>query len=680
MSDKRPFEYIKIDDISRYKINKIMQEIEKLNRAIRGGYSIQELQASLDLLDESKREENQRILEDANDFLNEATRIHDLDPDMDFEERDYWSEFLELRDMGDDIEVNLSTSKDTILTLAQLAFKFNKYTKWLCEDVMNLATYTTKDDEEFKSRLKSIYRASTKEDGRRVNVDEELQILIEEIKNGETERRDRRGGSRIVRKNWKVEIKEIAHKYNGIAIRKMYEELVPILNLEDVLYEVKGQLVKQLFRCLVKDNYEKFENWGFSKDDNGRWVFNFEQDGEMRYSFHVPILGKMMNDELIQRLEENALMKYIEKYYNNDGKIIVDKSKYRKNNYDSMPENMRREFIERILTAREEALPILLHNKNITFIEAMLAKTMNESDFDRLRALFSKDQVSILKKIDDLQKYSMEAKRGRNKESKLDNDIQRLSEARTKAEDEVRKQIEERLKKTRRIYVQYGTNLDKSASIYALQKHMLEKFGIEIKVEKPIDAGAIKDLPRGEIAIDAGNLFGNSNFSINYGGTKEVNANVAKAQRSCCGVLSACGIYVPHKIVEYADAVIDDEKMLNSRYGPTVARNLKGKALFDFAETIREDGTYLMDTILTNEELSGEIKIIQGVIAQGMPSPEQQFEKKTGRKFDPKKYEIVWDGVDGEQFGDEAATKFKILKVGLWKDEKVRGKRISRIL
>ena len=192
MSDKRPFEYIKIDDISRYKINKIMQEIEKLNRAIRGGYSIQELQASLDLLDESKREENQRILEDANDFLNEATRIHDLDPDMDFEERDYWSEFLELRDMGDDIEVNLSTSKDTILTLAQLAFKFNKYTKWLCEDVMNLATYTTKDDEEFKSRLKSIYRASTKEDGRRVNVDEELQILIEEIKNGETERRDRR--------------------------------------------------------------------------------------------------------------------------------------------------------------------------------------------------------------------------------------------------------------------------------------------------------------------------------------------------------------------------------------------------------------------------------------------------------------------------------------------------------
>lgn len=143
-----------------------------------------------------------------------------------------------------------------------------------------------------------------------------------------------------------------------------------------------------------------------------------------------------------------------------------------------------------------------------------------------------------------------------------------------------------------------GENLDKRASIYALKKHM-QKFGItHIEIEE-INAGEKRS---GGLTIDAGNLTGLEGFNPRYLGRKSVNGKVNQGQPSTCGVLAACGIEVPYKIVEHADR-ITDERIINARYGAALSRNLTGQKLFDFAEKIRDDGTYLMDSTLTDEEL-----------------------------------------------------------------------------
>lgn len=143
-----------------------------------------------------------------------------------------------------------------------------------------------------------------------------------------------------------------------------------------------------------------------------------------------------------------------------------------------------------------------------------------------------------------------------------------------------------------------GQNLDKSASIYALKKHM-RKFGItHIDVEE-INAGEKR---RGGLTIDAGDLTGLEGFNPRFLGRKSVNGKASQGQPSTCGVLAACGIYVPPKIIEHADR-ITDERIINARYGVNLSRYLSGQQLFDFAEKTRENDTYLMDATLTDEEL-----------------------------------------------------------------------------
>lgn len=147
-----------------------------------------------------------------------------------------------------------------------------------------------------------------------------------------------------------------------------------------------------------------------------------------------------------------------------------------------------------------------------------------------------------------------------------------------------------------------GENLDKNASIYALIKHM-KKFGItHIDVEE-INAGEKRS---GGLTIDAGDLTGLEGFNPRYLGRKSVNGKASQGQPSTCGVLAACGIYVPPKIIEHADTVTD-ERIINARYGVSLSRNFnwetQGQKLFDFANKQRDDGTYLMDATLTDEEL-----------------------------------------------------------------------------
>ena len=54
--------------------------------------------------------------------------------------------------------------------------------------------------------------------------------------------------------------------------------------------------------------------------------------------------------------------------------------------------------------------------------------------------------------------------------------------------------------------------------------------------------------------------------------------------------------------------------------------------------------------------------LFEGVIAEGMETPEIQFERATGIKFDSEKHEIRWSGADGEQYTDEPATPFIVVE------------------
>ena len=225
----------------------------------------------------------------------------------------------------------------------------------------------------------------------------------------------------------------------------------------------------------------------------------------------------------------------------------------------------------------------------------IMVKIMTEDNFNRL----VKEHPEISDKVEKLRQIIFP----QNINTCDEETLQELGQS-TEYEENMREQIEQNLATYKTIFVQYGNNLDKNASIYALRKHMRDKFGItDIKVVQ-INAGEKKAGKGNEgLIIDGGDLVGNNNFSYNYLGTKTINANSSIAQKSACGVLKQFGIYVPSKIVQYADAVLSDERILDARYGVNLARNLSNKALFEFAESKRDDGTYLIESDLTNEEL-----------------------------------------------------------------------------
>ena len=182
--------------------------------------------------------------------------------------------------------------------------------------------------------------------------------------------------------------------------------------------------------------------------------------------------------------------------------------------------------------------------------------------------------------------------------ARIDEEILQNLRKETEHEIRMRTKIERNLKANKIIYIQYGENLDIKASKYALKRHMKEKFGINIK-EVRVNAGDRNERFENGLFVDAGNLEGNV-FSNNK--IKEVNANTKKAQKSACGVLHRFGIYVPPQIVRYAD-IVTDERIINARYGLYLIRKLKDEKLFEFAERRREDGTFLIDSDLTDEEI-----------------------------------------------------------------------------
>ena len=580
MENREPFNYIGSRPYLRTRLNKIMQRINKLNIA-KLNYSIQELQ-SLDVLDDRRIEECQRILEETNEFLNSVEDLGGLQKSNAKDPRIKFGEFLEKRDVDDKIEINVSNLKKRTFTIADTSFKANKYTKWLCHELIDLIAMGngTKKNESFGevlSRLKGIYNKSNTENNKKVNVEDELKKLSEEIEDGQY-------------KGWD-EIFIGDRGNNQEILQCLYSDLVPVWDLESTLYEIKNQLNKQLVRCLIQDNYSNFKNWGFEKDEKGNWILNFDpEEVAERYSFHVPELGKILSKSLVKQITTYKKLKYTNTFT----------SKIRKNSLDRIHEKVTgKEFLgwykDRFVSLLRKINLEQLYEEQYELVQELyiMGKFMTEGNFKRISEEFPElsQNCELLKELI-----------SPNKISRNNATITGEVNQNTEYEDEMREQIEKNLTKYRTIFIQYGNNLDKNASIYALRRHMRDKFGItDIKVVE-INAGEKRKENTGLI-VDAGNLLGNNDFTPKFEGTKGINANVSRAQKSACGILSQYGIYVPTKIVQYADTVISDERALIARHGVNLIRNLKNKALFDFAEARREDGTYLIETELTDEEL-----------------------------------------------------------------------------
>ncbi len=583
MKSNEPFNYIIMRPYLRTRLNEVMQKIEKLNIS-KQNYSIQELQ-SLDVLDQSQIQESKRILQEADKFLTSAGDLRKLIILSKNDPRNEFRENLIERNLDEEIDVDLSDLQRATFTITDISFKANKYTKILCEKVLDLITkgYNRDENKSFRkvlNRLRLIYKKANTENAKKVNVLDELKALSKDLEGEEY-------------KGWDADIQ--ANKADNYQIlQSLYNELIPVWNVEDVLYEIKSQLNKQLLRCLIKDNYTNFKNWGFRKDENGKWVLNFDSEEVLqRYAFHVPNLSKITSRGIGISIKSFRKFKYPKAYTSSVRKNTRDKIsrtkldiirffRGNKNRFISLLENV---DFEHDRVEDYEAIQEL----------EIMVKIMTEDNFNRL----VKEHPEISDKVEKLRQIIFP----QNINTCDEETLQELGQS-TEYEENMREQIEQNLATYKTIFVQYGNNLDKNASIYALRKHMRDKFGItDIKVVQ-INAGEKKAGKGNEgLIIDGGDLVGNNNFSYNYLGTKTINANSSIAQKSACGVLKQFGIYVPSKIVQYADAVLSDERILDARYGVNLARNLSNKALFEFAESKRDDGTYLIESDLTNEEL-----------------------------------------------------------------------------
>lgn len=579
MDNTKEFNYItkRTEEEQKY-LKTILEIIEKLDVA-KLSYSIQELQ-SLDILNDKNKEENKRILDETDSYLKSAGDLGNIRTYSNDHIRKLYGNLLEKHEVTDKTDVNLSDLKHKIYTLADLSFKANKLTKWVCEATIDeLIEKKGKDigNESLKKvigRLKIIYNKDNSETGKEINVEEEIEKLAKEVVLDDY-------------KGWDDNISvELSNKET---LKDMYNDLCPIWNVENVLYEIKSQLNTQLVRCLVQDNYKEFQNWGFQKDENNMWVLNLDSSEiASRYGYHVPDLDKVLSKDLKKQVEKEMLQ------YD-----LAFTNAVRKNSSDRIKEKIDG---KRFLVGVKARLVKLLSQVDL--------ENYNENEYKSVLELYTigkfltigaynrivdehpelRKQCQLLKELASLQK------RGKKDLSNIE-----IKDYKTGYEESVKEQIEEKLEETRKIYIQAGTNLDINASIYALKKHMLDEFGISNIDVIRINAGEkIKD---NGLLIDAGNLEGNKSLNFNYGGRKTINANVSRAQRSACGVLSQYGIYVPPKIVQYADAVITDESILKYRYGVNLIRLLEGEKLFKFAEAKRKDGTYLVEAELTDQEL-----------------------------------------------------------------------------
>ena len=78
-----------------------------------------------------------------------------------------------------------------------------------------------------------------------------------------------------------------------------------------------------------------------------------------------------------------------------------------------------------------------------------------------------------------------------------------------------------------------------------------------------------------------------------------------------------------------------------------------------------DDGQIMDNNILDNDVVvtSNENKtILEGTIAPGMLTPEEEFKRVTGQEFDPERYEILYHGADNDFAGDDPYVPYTIVE------------------
>ena len=415
------FNYISISPDDRRRLNIVSDEITKLDNAKRN-YSIQELQ-SMNLLDDGRKNENQRILEELNDFLNAATNLSSIEKPGIRDARDEYDTYMKKRNVSDDVTIDVSTLKQKIFTLVDLSFKVNKYTKWLCADAIDLiAPRGSNFRRNTVDVLKGIYRKSKTEDGIRIGLDDELEDLANE--------RSAVGYDKEIIKS---------------RLKKIYDDLEPIWDLEEMLYEIKNQLNLQLLRCLIKDNYREFNNWGFSKDDDGNWILNFDPTNVAeRYAFHMPPsrrnmpkseqLTKILSRGLIGRVVRQEIMEY---------RNTITKD-VRKNNRDTINRQTMKDFFR---NRKRTIINYLQRRSDIDLPLYIMAKFMPRSAFEEIE----REHPELIGKCEMLKELISPTHL-----PSQDLEQTELSK-KTEYQDKIRNQIEDTLIRTKKIYVQRRT-------------------------------------------------------------------------------------------------------------------------------------------------------------------------------------------------------------------------------
>lgn len=407
------FDYVKLNYVDRRKLDIIMQEIEKLNVA-KLSYSVQELQ-SLDVLKDSQSK-SKRVLQDVNKFLNASTNFAQLERKKSWGQ-ELLGEYLDEKKVHEDIEVDVSDLRGKVYTLADTSFKANKYTKWLCENAIDIIAH---GNVKFIRLMKKAYRDAHTEKDKRTNIDARLEEIS---KTPEYE-------------EWKRNCYVGDIEDDNIILRQLYNDMATIWDLEEVLYEIKSQSNKELVRCLIEDNYDEFKDWGFSKDDEGKWVLNFfPDDVVVRYAYHVPDLGKILNESLVRKVEGARKLRYEDKYTSTMTKNTRDringkfKEKFFSNKKEEIIRLLRQQFITKELYIRAKRMMLISDFKKI------------EEEFPELRQRCEELKELIAPQV------SKEADRG------VEEDNEEVEQS-TEFEKNRREQIEQNLARHKTIFVQ----------------------------------------------------------------------------------------------------------------------------------------------------------------------------------------------------------------------------------
>lgn len=129
-----------------------------------------------------------------------------------------------------------------------------------------------------------------------------------------------------------------------------------------------------------------------------------------------------------------------------------------------------------------------------------------------------------------------------------------------------------KLKKDGIVVTHFGDDLDNTACIEALRRES----GVDLEVER-VPAG---QFITGRVNIDTGGHRG----SWERGNTIVIDGDPAKGIRSAIMQLKILGFKVPEPIVELADVMIIDSRLLEPAYGLILAKYLAPSKLFSFAE------------------------------------------------------------------------------------------------